>query len=132
MPIYPLSPRARTNANSPYNRLWWHMRTLSCRDQRLPCLFGASLEVVAVPHFSCRAPQHSAAAYCCFFTSLAHSTHALLKSHLGRRLCSTKELILTCSPVSITPFFTTVATTLAPCAPGPALEDKPLIQEVCS
>lgn len=123
MSIYPLSLRARTDANSPYNRLWWHMGTLSCRKQRLPCLFGASLDVVAVPHFSYRAPQHTAAAYCCFFISLAHSTHALLKSHPGKRLCSTKELILTCFPASITPFSTTVGTILAPCATGPALEE---------
>lgn len=70
--------------------------------------------------------QHSAASSLPLFT--AH----MLKSHLGKRLCSTKELILTRFHVSLTPFCTTVATTSAPSATGPALEDRNFIQKVCS
>lgn len=127
MSIYRLSPRGRTNANSPYNRL--QHKLLTCHQKaEFTLLVWSFLGGCCCHTFFLQ----SLSAHCRSILLLLHSTHALLKSHHGTRLCSTKELILTRFPASITPFCTTVATTLAPSATGPALEDKHLMQKVCS
>lgn len=83
------------------------------RKQRLPRL-GACRVIVAVTQerrLSCKASQYTALAHYCFSAPLARSTHALLKSQIGKRSCSAQRSFC----VSITPFCTTVAAASVPC-----------------
>lgn len=107
MPIYPLSPTARTNPNSPYNRSCNTRSPRAPRKQRFPCLLGGC----CCHQYLLQSPSAHCTSILLLLHFLVHSTHSLLKSHLVKRLCSTKELILTRFHVSITPFCTTVATT---------------------
>lgn len=102
MSIYPLSPKPRTNANSPYNT--WSCDSLyntrspcATRKQRLPCLFGASLEIVAVTHFSYRAPQHTAQQHIAASSLPLFKANVLLKSHLGKDSAAQMSLSLQAS-----------------------------------
>lgn len=80
-------------------------------ESRLPRL-GACSVVVAVTQE--KRLSYSLSVRCISITLLLHSTHALLKSHIGKRSCSAKELILTALCASVTPFCAAVATTLVP------------------
>lgn len=137
MSIYPLSPKARTNANSPDNT--WSRDSLCNTSPHVPPESRGYLACLELPWRLLLSPispteplstQHSSILLLLHFPCSKHICSAEITP--WQRLCSTKELILTRFLDSITPFCTTVATTSAPYATGPVLEDKHLIQKFCS